>query len=346
MEKQKINKLLIILFLFSVSSFCGGWKLEWSDEFDGNALNESNWMIRVANPRWVNNEEQRYTAGYNQPNSNIFVKNGFLIIEARKSSNGEITSGRIEGLNKKSFQYGRMEAKMRLPISKGYWPAFWMLGTIGGWPSCGEIDIFEGKGRLPYWIQGAFHCNLGLNLARKEYTFPQQSGNVHDSFHIYAIEWSQDSIRWYADKENFLTLLRSQHPGIPIDRPYYYIINVAIGGVFDGPSDNTTIFPESLIVDYVRVYKWDPSLDINKNKKTQTKDIINITDRRDVIIANINLNEPYTYEIVLPSGKAIKTKQIIKDNIIYIPKKNLLPGVYLFLVKTKYQIIKKQILLE
>jgi beta-glucanase (GH16 family) len=255
-----LNPLLLLLLLTNAFP-AGGWKLFWADEFDSTALNEQNWNVRVANPRWVNNEEQRYTAGHDQTASNIFVKNGNLILEARKNtSTGEITSGRIEGQNKKWFQYGRMEARLRMPISKGYWPAFWMLGTTGGWPSCGEIDIMEGKGRMPTWTSGAFHSSQGTPVVWANYTMPAGTGNVHDSFHIFAVEWSADSIRWYFEKQNFLTLTKAAHPGIPIANNFYFLLNVAVGGNFDGNSDNTTVFPESLVVDYVHVYKWDPTV--------------------------------------------------------------------------------------
>jgi beta-glucanase (GH16 family) len=193
----RISMSFAAVLLLSSSLFAAGWKLFWSDEFDSTALNEQNWMVRQANARWVNNEEQRYTAGHDQASSNIFVKNGYLILEARKSASGEITSGRIEGMGKKSFQYGRMESRLRMPKSQGYWPAYWMLGTQNGWPQCGEIDIMEGKGAQPRWTQGAFHCGLGLNIANKPYTVPATQGDLHDSFHIHALEWTADSLRWF-----------------------------------------------------------------------------------------------------------------------------------------------------
>jgi beta-glucanase (GH16 family) len=261
-------------FLSIISVMCsslfaaGGWELNWSDEFNGTSLNTQDWMIRVAPARWVNNEEQRYTDGQNQASSNIFTKNGYLILEARKS--GEITSGRIEGMNKKSFRYGRMEARARMPKSQGYWPAIWMLGVGGGWPSCGEIDIMEGKGQQINWTSSAFHSSLGTPTAWGNYTMPdsvvQRTGNVHDSFHIYALEWTTDSLRWYFDQKNLLTLTKAGKPGIPIDKDYYWILNVAVGGSFPGASNSTTIFPESMVVDYVRVLKWNPSVSVKENK--------------------------------------------------------------------------------
>jgi beta-glucanase (GH16 family) len=335
------------VLLASASIWAGGWRLSWSDEFDGNSLNEGNWMVRTANPGWVNSEQQRYTGGHDQANSNIFVKNGFLIIEARKS--GEITSGRIESMNKKTFQYGRMESRMRLPISKGYWPAFWMLGAQGGnWPACGEIDIMEGKGAQPSWVQGAFHSSQGINLTYKSYTFPSAAGNVHDNFHTYAIEWNADTIRWYADTENYLTLLRSQHQGIPINTwPYYFILNVAVGGSFDGNSDNTTVFPESLVVDYVRVYKWDPNVDAKNGLglKAHGANLISINPVNGAYQVHLSYRQRYSSDIFNVSGRRVATTGGI-DKEFRLETSGLAPGVYTLSLKGAFGMVRKRIAVQ
>jgi beta-glucanase (GH16 family) len=334
------------VMLLSSSLQAGGWKLFWSDEFDSTALNEQNWMVRVAPARWVNNEEQRYTAGHDQASSNIFVKNGHLILEARKSASGEITSGRIEGMGKKSFQYGRMESRLRMPKSQGYWPAFWMLGTNGGWPSCGEIDIMEGKGAQPRWTQGAFHSAQGLNIANRSYTVPATQGDLHDSFHIHAIEWSADSIRWYCDNQNFLTLLRSARAGIPINTwPYYFILNCAVGGGFGGASNSTTVFPESLVVDYVRVYKWDPTL---KTEAISTSRAV-----RQPIIAKSGA----AYTITLPSAQEYSVELASINGRTALAQKGLgrtsrikteglATGVYFVTVKGAFGALKERIVVR
>jgi beta-glucanase (GH16 family) len=319
----------VVLFCLITNSFsAGGWKLFWSDEFDSTALNTQNWMIRVANRGWVNNEEQRYTDGHDQASSNIFVKNGCLILEARKSASGEITSGRIEGMGKKSFQYGRMESRLRMPKSQGYWPAFWMLGVNGGWPSCGECDIMEGKGAQPRWTQGAFHSSQGMNIANKGYTVPTTQGDLHDSFHIHAIEWSADSIRWYCDNVNFLTLLRAQHAGIPINTwAYYFILNCAVGGGFGGASNSTTIFPESLVVDYVRVYHWDQNVKQETalpQHQTVRPAFVNSGSAYSVVLPSL---QSYSFELVSVTGR----KTVVQNGIgrtFRIKTDGLSPGVY------------------
>jgi beta-glucanase (GH16 family) len=299
MNVRSVCATLNILFLCSGICAAGGWKLFWADEFDSTALNEQNWNIQTANPGWVNNEQQRYTAGHDQANSNITVKNGNLNIFALKNaSTGEITSGRIYSQNKKTFQYGRMEARIRLPTSKGYWPAFWMLGTTGGWPSCGEIDIMEGKGRLPSWTSGSFHSSQGTPVQTAGYTLPAAQGNLHDSFHIYAVEWSADSIRWYLDKVNFETMTKAAHPGIPLSNTFYFLLNVAVGGNFDGNSDNTTVYPESLVVDYVHVYKWDPA----------ASEVTGLPQRAAAPIAAVRSGSQYT--VTLPFAQQYRVELV------------------------------------
>jgi beta-glucanase (GH16 family) len=247
---------LIAGFLLTDVWAKGGWVLLWSDEFDGTSLNESVWTVEVHGAGAFNGEQQRYTAGHDQAASNIFVDNGCLSIVAKKS--GDITSGRINSQGKKTFMHGRMEARMRLPVSMGMWPAFWMLGTAGGWPGCGELDIMEGKGRLPSWTSGSYHfTNFDVTASM---TYPK--GNLHDSFHLYAAEWTSDSMRWYCDDSNFTTLTKAKNANLPFDRQFYFILNLAVGGNFDGNSDATTIYPESLVVDYVRVYNWNPDVPV------------------------------------------------------------------------------------
>jgi beta-glucanase (GH16 family) len=322
----------------------GGWKLFWSDEFDSTALNEQNWMIREANRGWVNNEEQRYTAGHDQATSNIFVKNGNLILEARKTNN-EITSGRIEGMGKKSFMYGRMESRLRMPKSQAYWPAYWMIGVGGGWPSCGEIDIMEGKGQQISWTSGAFHSSLGTPTAWGNYTLPSTVGNVHDSFHIHAIEWSADSIRWYIDKQNFLTLTRAAKPGIPINKEYYFIFNVAVGGNFPGASNASTIFPESLVVDYVRVYKWDPTVGQETAIPRHEAARAAFMNSGKSIFVTLPSQMPYKLDLVSVAGEKVLT-QTGKGASFRIQTGGLSPGVYCATVQGAFGTIKERVFIR
>lgn len=307
-----------------MSFLAGGWKVFWSDEFDSTALNTKNWSIRVANPGWVNGEQEQYTAGHDQAGSNIFVKNGNLIIETRQSGNS-ITSGRLEGQGLQSFTYGKMEARVRMPLTQGMWPAFWMLGTQGGWPACGELDIMEGKGRLPTFTSGSYHYT-NYNTYN-QFTLPSSGGNVHDSFHLYAAQWSTDSISWLCDNVRFGTITKAQNPQLPWDKPFYFIINLAVGGNFDGNTNNTTVFPESLIVDYVRVYHWDPTLGTAASPDTKSLSHASIVQRQGLLTMTLPSEQAYSFELVTLDGKKMLSRHGTASSFS-VQTASLLPGVY------------------
>jgi beta-glucanase (GH16 family) len=326
------NLTVTLLLLILTNAFGGGWRQTWSDEFDGVALNEQNWRVITANPGWVNNEQQRYSAGHDNAGANIFVKNGNLIIEARKTT--EITSGRIEGQNLKSFKYGRMEARMRLPITKGMWPAFWMLGADGGgWPACGEIDIMEGKGSVPNYSTGAFHSSLGTPTDHAYYSMPAGNAhakplrNVHDDFHTYAVQWNTDSIQWFVDTNNFFTIRKSQHPGLPIDKQYYFILNLAVGGTRDGSVDNTTVWPESLLVDYVRVSVWDPSVGTVPASIRPTASPVTITNAGRSFDVDLATAQKYSLELFAINGRRVLSRNGLARSV-RLETADLAPGTY------------------
>jgi beta-glucanase (GH16 family) len=331
---------LALFFLLSSNAYCGGWKLFWSDEFDSTALNESNWWVQATNSP-PNGEQEHYTSGHDQAASNVFVKNGNLILEARNA--GEITSGKVLSSNKKTFMYGRMEARMRCPLTQGMWPAFWMLGVGGGWPVCGELDIMEGKGRLPGWTSGTFHWATNNSQVGGTYTMP--TGNVHDNFHLYAAEWSTDSIRWYFDNVNFVTLTKAQHPDIPIDKQYYFIFDLAVGGNFDGNIDNTTVFPESLIVDYVRVYHWDP------NVKAET--LAPKPEPRSAVLHNsgssfsftLSAEQTYSVEVTSINGVRVLSRQGVAKTLA-VATDALAPGIYLVTVRAGLETLTGRIMVR
>jgi beta-glucanase (GH16 family) len=328
---------LALFFLLSSNAYCGGWKVFWSDEFDSTALNESNWTVNPTdNP--PNGEQEHYTAGHDQASSNIFVKNGCLILEAR--NNGTITSGRMNSSNKKTFMYGRMEARMRLPLTQGMWPAFWMLGVGGGWPVCGEIDIMEGKGRLPAWTSGTFHWASNNSQVGGTYTMP--TGNVHDNFHLYAVEWSTDSIRWYFDNVNFVTLIKAQHPDVPLDKQYYFIFDLAVGGGFDGNINNTTVFPESLIVDYVRVYHWDPNVESATLPARQSVSAASVKNSGGSVFVVLPSCQTYYFELVSVKGEKVLSGNG-KASLFRIDVGGLSAGVYCAIVRGGFGTLKDRI---
>jgi beta-glucanase (GH16 family) len=245
----------------------GSWELEWQDEFDGPRLDSAHWNV-VLMPDPFNEELQYYTdRADSSPGANVFVENGVLTIEAREEdyAHRRYTSARINTKGKREFLYGRFEARMRLPAEVGMWPAFWLLGANiddVGWPACGEIDIVEGKGRMPDWTSGALHRGPapGRNLiTAAEYRLPV--GDFHAEWHVFAVEWESEQIRWYVDDVLYQTVDKPTdvEPAYwPFDHghAFFVILNLAVGGWFDAPYEPPEdLEPQRLLVDYVRVYQ-------------------------------------------------------------------------------------------
>lgn len=233
--------------------------LVWEDDFNANgAPNPSNWTYELGtgNNGWGNNELQNYT---NRP-ENVVVENGMLKITARQESfeGSQYTSARI--LTKDLFEkrYGRFEARMKLPWGQGMWPAFWLLGSDFdevGWPQCGEIDVMENRGSEPTIISGTVHgpgYNAGLSIT-KDYDFVNE--RVDTDFHVYGIEWGPNYINFYVDDVLYNQITPDDVPGEWVfNNSFYMIINLAVGGNFGGPPNANTVFPQTMYVDYVRVY--------------------------------------------------------------------------------------------
>ena len=238
-----------------------GYTLVWSDEFTGNSLNLRDWNQETGNGDggWGNNELESYT---NSP-KNTFVSNGNLIIEARKETAGSFnyTSGRMTTQGKKIFKFGRIDIRAKLPVSKGLWPALWMLGaniTSVGWPVCGETDIMELIGTNPSKVYGTLHWgNAAGSHLSKGSNYALSTGDFSKEFHVFSIIWSQNSIQWLIDDQSYLTV-SSDDVGAdiyPFNADQFFIFNVAVGGNWPGPPDLTTVFPQRMFVDYVRVFQ-------------------------------------------------------------------------------------------
>jgi beta-glucanase (GH16 family) len=234
-----------------------GWTLIWQDEFDGDVLDPNKWVSEIGGHGWGNNERQFYT---DRP-ENVRLEEGLLVIEARQEKfvSRNYTSGRIKTQGLFAFTYGRVEARMKLPYGQGIWPAFWMLGEdvdAVGWPRSGEIDIMEHIGRQPGHIYGTVHGPgySGAGGIGHFTTFPV--GTLSEEFHVYAIEWELDEIRWYVDDVQFFKLAPDQVLGEWVyDHPFFLLLNLAVGGNWPGYPDESTVFPQLLSVDYVRVYQ-------------------------------------------------------------------------------------------
>jgi beta-glucanase (GH16 family) len=233
--------------------------LDWSDEFNGTKLNTTNWMYNTGGNGWGNNELQNYT----NREDNTYIYDGKLVIEAKSEAfgNNNYTSARLSSQGKKSFTYGRVDIRARVPIGQGIWPALWMLGSnIGsvGWPLCGEIDIMEVIGKQPKTVFGTMHWrNSAGNTISKGGNTAVSSGTMGDVFHVFSIIWDESEIKWYLDDVQYHVVARSQvgATDYPFNKPFFFLINVAVGGNWPGKPDATTIFPQRLLVDYIRVFK-------------------------------------------------------------------------------------------
>jgi len=234
-----------------------GWTLDWSDEFDGDTLDRGKWVAETGGHGWGNKELQFYTG---RP-ENLRVAGGLLVIEARKEKYGEhaYTSARIKTAGLFERMHGRFEARIKLPQGQGIWPAFWMLGAdIGkaGWPRSGEIDIMENIGKEPSLVHGTLH-GPGYSGDRAFGKPSRLAGARYaDDFHLFAVEWEPGEIRWYRDGIHYHTARPALVKGEWVfEHPFFMLLNLAVGGQWPGNPDRTTMLPQRMLVDYVRVYR-------------------------------------------------------------------------------------------
>ncbi len=235
-----------------------GYSLVWADEFEGSTLNLNDWSYEIGNSGWGNNELQYYQSG----NKNVTVSNGKLTITAKKESiNGaNYTSARIKTQGKKSFTFGRIDIRAKLMTGQGYWPALWMLGesiSSVGWPACGEIDIMELVGHKPSTVVGTAHWGLpGKNSTYISRNYTLSGTDFSKEFHVFSIVWVKDQIQWFVDDQLFSTITKNDvNVNYPFNDPHFFIFNIAIGGNWPGSPDANTVFPKSMVVDFVRVFQ-------------------------------------------------------------------------------------------
>jgi beta-glucanase (GH16 family) len=254
----------------------GNWQLVWSDEFNGPAIDTSNWNFDIGDggqgaKGWWNDEMEWYTS---KP-ENVRIENGALIIEARHELNGqqcwygpcEYTSAKVTTLGKRSFQYGKIEARMRLPYGNGMWPAFWTMGNnfnTVSWPQTGELDIMEMVGGDQCGFDCADNMTHGyMHWARNgkraisagTNSPPLAQGIYADAYHVFGIEWDAQEIRWYVDGQQYYSHTIVGDEYTEFHQPHWFMINLAIGGVWGGNPTPDTVFPQKMYIDWVRVWQ-------------------------------------------------------------------------------------------
>lgn len=242
------------------------YTLVWSDDFDYEGLPDSTkWSYDVGDGcpdicGWGNNELEYYTENRSK---NARVENGNLIIEAHKEEfeDRSYTSARLLTRDRQAWKYGRFEIRAKLPSGNGTWPAIWMLPEdweYGGWPASGEIDIMEHVGHEPNRVYATVHTEAYNHLEGTQDTDTLRIADAEEAFHEYALEWTESSINWYVDGEQYSTFTNEQatYKEWPFDKPFHLILNIAVGGNWGGSQGvDDSIWPQQMVVDYVRVYQ-------------------------------------------------------------------------------------------
>ena len=239
-----------------------GYSQVWSDEFDGSEVDENNWGYDIGGSGWGNNELEFYT------NRNAYLTEGNLVIRANKENYGgrEYTSSRLKTQSKQTVNYGRIDIRAVMPQGQGIWPALWMLGSnfpTVGWPHSGEIDIMEmigGNGRentvhgTAHWYNQSSNQNASYG---GNYGLPSGE-TLSTNFHVFSIDWDSTSITWYLDNVQYHSMAINDSSSLAAFRKdFFFIFNIAVGGNWPQYPDASTVFPQRMVVDYVRVFQKD-----------------------------------------------------------------------------------------
>lgn len=248
-----------------------GWTLTWQQEWNeaaGTRPDPAFWSYAVGNRTtngWGNQELQYYT---NSSANSAIDGQGNLVIAARRATAGQTlpcwhggdcayTSARLHTQNKVTMQYGRIEARMKVPPGVGLWPAFWMMGNTGYWPVGGEIDVMEWVGSEPTSVVGSVHGPYPDETVWSRPRSIELAGAVSDDYHVFALEKRPGDLRWFVDGVQFHRVTRADMPAggqWVMDQPFYVLLNLAVGGIWPGPPNDATVFPAPLKVDYLRIY--------------------------------------------------------------------------------------------
>jgi beta-glucanase (GH16 family) len=260
MTRQTLLLAALAASLFGCSDPTPSWTLVWEDEFEGAAgtlPSSANWRFDVGTD-WGNAQLEYDT---NRAENASLDGEGNLAITARAESfeGRSYTSARITTKGLREFQYGRIAARIKLPVGQGIWPAFWLLGAdidAVGWPQTGEIDVMEYRGQEPRVVLGSVHGPgySGGNAITRRYEL--QQARFDDDFHEFSAEWSDSQINFFVDGTLYHTVRREDVNGEWVfDHPFFIILNVAVGGTFVGAPNAQTRFPQTMLVDWVRVYE-------------------------------------------------------------------------------------------
>ena len=247
---------LFLLFLFlcclgtkvQAQHTSKAWYLVWSDEFNGHSVDTSVWHFETGDNGWGNHEQEYYQS------ANASVQHGNLVITAKKETSGPhpYTSARMKTQGTKAFEYGKIEARIKLPVGLGFWPAFWMLGaniSSAPWPACGEIDIMEHI-NTDSLIYGTMHWLNTTHVSNGGHVATSPSG-----WHTYSVEWDADSIKWIVDNIKYHAAAITSNSTEEFHQPFFILLNLAVGGDWPKQTINDSLLPAKMYVDWVRVYQ-------------------------------------------------------------------------------------------
>jgi beta-glucanase (GH16 family) len=255
--QDKEKGLVIPTAGYSTPDHYSGMSLVWQDEFNGTALDLTNWKHDLGGHGWGNNELEYYQE------KNTSVQDGYLVITAKKEDveSRNYTSSRIKTQGLKEFQYGRIDIRALLPKGQGIWPALWMLGAnidAVDWPACGEIDIMEMIGGpshdnkvhgTAHWDNAGTHASTGGSKSLTE-------GKIFaNEFHVFSIVWTSTAITWYLDDVQYYVIDTTPSELSEFQNKFFFVFNVAVGGDWPGNPNTTTVFPQRMVVDYIRVFQ-------------------------------------------------------------------------------------------
>ncbi len=312
------------------------WNLVWAEEFLGNSLNQNIWNFDLGASGWGNNEWQNYT---NSP-LNHEVSAGSLKITARQLGSQNYTSARITTQGKYEFQYGKVEARIKVPLGQGIWPAFWMLGanfpTIG-WPQCGEIDIMEHVNN-EHVTHAAVHWNLGGHI--------YETTNVPfeiNQFHRYGIIWDENGVTYTLNDHPYFyfPILDNNNTANIFQKPFYFLLNVAIGGNWPGYPDATTPFPAVMEVQYIRVFEKN-TLTTEDGNPSKMARAYPVPTRAEVMVEFPQMADQRRLHVFNSEGRMVYST-VSNNTIERIDTSGWAPGLYFLQIwedKDQVQVLK------
>ena len=323
-----------LLALASYGSSCAqSWNLVWSDEFSDPTINTKNWVFETGNNNgWGNAELENYS----NRAENAVVKNDNLLIIARKESFGgyNYTSARMKTQGKQSWTYGKIEANLKIPVGQGIWPAFWMLGSnisSVNWPACGEIDIMEHI-NADNVLHGTVHWQSNGNQADYGTTTTFDASK----YHVFGIEWDSLAIKCTLDGKQYMAISIANNAGNTqaFHKPFFILLNLAVGGNWPGNPNGTTVFPDTMAVDYVRVYKWGVTTDLPEETVANAHLSVSPNPAKGTAFLQYTLAKEAQVNLSLYDGVGkevmglVKENQVAGEQAVALPMGHLGSGLY------------------